>query len=287
MIVLLLAASGTGRVLLDVGRADAAAADHAAPRCWAGCSASSRGCRWSALAIGTALIPPLVALGGANAALAGTGLLLAFVLLFAARPLLRVDRGAQVPVVEISLLRSMALFEALPAPALEGLARALEPLELPAGTVVIREGDGGDRYYAIADGEVEVWRQGRCVARLGRGDGFGEIALLEEIPRTADVTAVTDVRLYALGQGAVRHGRRRLSARGAGRGRDRHARPRGPGAAGAGLAGGYRPRCEDWRMAVSRGRRWSPTTPFKNRRRVFEDWETSYEKCERAPRRTQ
>ena len=147
------------------------------------------GVEMAGLALGSLLIPPLVALGGSKTAILGVGILLPVLAALMARRIVAVDRGAKVPLVEIALLRSLPLFAALPAPELEGLARALEPVELPAGAVVMRMGDEGDRYYAIAAGELDVSRDGATVARLGRGEGFGEIALLREVPRTATVMA--------------------------------------------------------------------------------------------------
>ena len=85
---------------------------------------------------------------------------------------------------------------------METAARSLEPVELPAGTVVIREGEAGDRFYVVADGEVVVWKAGTRVRELGRGDAFGAIALVRAVPRTATVVAKTDVRLDALDQAA-------------------------------------------------------------------------------------
>jgi CRP-like cAMP-binding protein len=69
-----------------------------------------------------------------------------------------------------------------------------------AGQVVIRTGDVGDRFYVVADGQLEVRRERSLVRELSRGDGFGELALLRDVPRTADVVALTPALLHALGK---------------------------------------------------------------------------------------
>jgi CRP-like cAMP-binding protein len=90
------------------------------------------------------------------------------------------------------------MFASLPPPELEGLARRLEPVSAAAREEVVTEGEEGDRYYAIAEGTVEVLENGAPIRTMTRGEGFGEIALLYEVPRTATVRAVTDVQLFAL-----------------------------------------------------------------------------------------
>ena len=114
------------------------------------------------------------------------------------RALLSLDAQAPVPVVQIALLRSTPLFAELPAPALEGVAAALTPAEVPAGEAVIRQGEQGDAYYLIAAGQFDVVQDGRLLRRCGRGEGVGEIALLRAVPRTASVTAHTDTVVYKL-----------------------------------------------------------------------------------------
>jgi len=151
-------------------------------------------------AVGALIAPVLVHVGGATAAVVGVGATLPLLVLLGGRRLLALDASARVPVVEIGLLRSLRLFEALPAPAVEGLARSLVPVTAAAGDVIIRQGEEGDRYYAIATGEVEVLVDEARVNTLARGDGFGEIALLHEGVRTATVVALTDGTLYSLEQ---------------------------------------------------------------------------------------
>ena len=70
------------------------------------------------------------------------------------------------PVVEMARLRALPIFAPLGAPALEALARALEPVEVAAGAAVIREGEAGDRFYLVADGELEVSVGGERISSL-------------------------------------------------------------------------------------------------------------------------
>jgi hypothetical protein len=145
-------------------------------------------------AVGALVAPILVNLGGATAAIVGVGAMLPLLALLGGRRLLVLDAS----VVEIGLLRSLRLFSALPPPELEGLARSLQPVSAAAGEAIVTQGEEGDRYYAIAEGELEVLVDGIRVNTLGRGQGFGEIALLHNVTRTATVAALTQVSLYAL-----------------------------------------------------------------------------------------
>jgi hypothetical protein len=139
-----------------------------------------------------------LALGGVKAALLAPAVIAVLLIGGLWRQLRRIDISATVPQVEIQLLRSISIFAALPAPSLEGMARELEPVTATSGTTVITEGEKGDRFYAVADGELAVTRDNKLVQVVSRGDGFGEIALIRDVPRQASVTAITDSLLYAL-----------------------------------------------------------------------------------------
>ena len=94
------------------------------------------------------------------------------------------------------------LFAPLPAPTIERLARTVEPVVVAAGAVAITEGAIGDRYYLLTDGLANVTIDGANRRQLAPGSSFGEIALLRDVPRTATVTAITDLRLLAVPRNA-------------------------------------------------------------------------------------
>jgi MFS family permease len=150
------------------------------------------------LAIGSLLVGTLVEVGGPRAALIGTAAVGPLTVLLSWRAIAGLDAAARVPIVEISLLRSMPHFRALPTPALEGLAGALRRVTYEDGQVIITQGEEGRTFFAIAEGAVQVSVDGAAVRRLTRPSGIGEIALLRQVPRTATVAAAGPVVLYAL-----------------------------------------------------------------------------------------
>ena len=152
----------------------------------------------SGLALGAILVRVALAVGGLKAALFAPGVIACVLIAGVWRRLRKIDASATIPQVEIQLLRSLPIFAALPPPSLEGIARELEPMTVPSGTVVVKEGDPGDSYYAIGEGELAISRDGELLQTVSRGDGFGEIALIRDVPRQATVTAVTDALLYSL-----------------------------------------------------------------------------------------
>ena len=153
------------------------------------------------LGAGALVAPALERLTGPAVGLALLGGALTVVAATAARPLHRLDARLAAPTRQVALLRATGLFSLLPTLALERLALRLRPVELAAGEVAVRQGEPGDTYLLVEDGVLLVTVDGRLVAELGPGDGFGEVALLRGGFRTATITATTPVRLHAL-QGA-------------------------------------------------------------------------------------
>jgi hypothetical protein len=117
------------------------------------------------------------------------------------RPLRSADDGADVPVVAMSLLHRLPVFAPLPTLALEAVARSAIELPVAAGEVVIHQGDSGDRFYAVADGAFDVVMSAVLMRTVRRGEGFGEVALLADVPRTATVTATQPGHLLAIERG--------------------------------------------------------------------------------------
>src|SRR5262245_30582773 len=159
-------------VLEGVSQAGHAAGSLAAPL-----AVTALGVRWGTIAVGLVLPAAIVI----------------------PRPRIRaIDLAARIPEREVEILRSVDLFAPLRPHTFERIASHLIEVPATAGSVIVREGEAGSRFYVVSDGEVEVTQQGEAVATLGPGDHFGEVALIHHIPRTATVTAKTPTLLLAL-----------------------------------------------------------------------------------------
>ena len=104
--------------------------------------------------------------------------------------------------VDVEVLSRVWLLEGLERQELEPLADAFREHTFPEGATITREGARGARvlaFFIIAEGRASVVVGGERKAELGPGDHFGEIALVHDLPRTATVTAETDLRCFALG----------------------------------------------------------------------------------------
>lgn len=160
------------------------------------------GLAMAGLALGSILVAAIVGIVDLIGAIAVVAALLPLIVVLTWSRLSALDRRSVVPVQALALLRRTAIFGPLSPPQLESVARRAVWLTQPSGTVFIREGDQGDRYYVLASGIVRVDQGGRELRRLDQvGDGFGEIALLRDVPRTATVTAVTEVAVLAVDRG--------------------------------------------------------------------------------------
>lgn len=150
------------------------------------------------VAIGSLITPFVIAVLGIRGALAILGLpAIAFVAL-AWRRLRTIDGSIVHRDREITLLKRVAILRPLPMPAIDTLAANVEYTRVAAGEDVFLQGEPGDRFYVIGDGEADVVGDGRVVSTLSAGDCFGEIALLRNTPRSATVRACTSLGLYSL-----------------------------------------------------------------------------------------
>jgi hypothetical protein len=153
---------------------------------------------WVATGVGAMLAPLLVALLGARGAVLAIGACLPLAVALRWRALSRLEEHAVVPEREFRVLRGLSVFAPLPLATVENLARHVSVRPVEAGDVVVRRGDPGDEFYAVAEGVMDVSDCGGTPPPLQAGDFFGEVALLRDCRRIATVTAREDALLYAL-----------------------------------------------------------------------------------------
>jgi len=99
---------------------------------------------------------------------------------------------------KVELLRKVPLFSKLNKQGLQQVAQIADELDLPAGKEMATEGDRGREFFVLLNGEAEVTKQGSRINTVKKGDFFGEIALVTKMPRTATVTATSDVDVLVI-----------------------------------------------------------------------------------------
>jgi CRP-like cAMP-binding protein len=102
------------------------------------------------------------------------------------------------PESAVTYLMHVPMFKDLPARSLESIARSMRERVYEPGAVIVRQGDPGLGFFLITEGRVEVSHNGHTIRDLGPGEFFGEMALMEERPRSATVTARAQTRCLQL-----------------------------------------------------------------------------------------
>jgi MFS family permease len=149
------------------------------------------------MALGAALMPFLIEVVGFDLALAILGIGITVLVLPWIPRARRLDGALAIP-AGVPLLEAIPMFAPLGPPTIESLARKLQRFQVPAGVVIVQEGQESDRFYVIESGSVKVSHGDRVIRQEGAGDFFGEIGLLRDVPRTATVTAESDAVLQVL-----------------------------------------------------------------------------------------
>jgi CRP/FNR family transcriptional regulator, cyclic AMP receptor protein len=99
---------------------------------------------------------------------------------------------------KMELLKKVPLFSKLDKKGLQDVAHIADELDLPAGKEMATEGDRGREFFILVKGEAEVTKDGTRINTMKEGDFFGEIALVTKMPRTATVTATSDVDVLVI-----------------------------------------------------------------------------------------
>jgi len=186
--IVLLGLVGVGNALIDVGGFTILArmTDEAVlARMFAGFEAILT----LGVALGGLLAPVLIEGLGPRQALVVVGLLTPAALAASWTTLRRLDGRMRVRDADIEILRTVPMLAVLPAATIEQLGAGLDHAQFAPGQMVFAQGDAGDRFYVVESGRADVVRDGGVVNTLGRGAGFGEIALLDDRPRTATILA--------------------------------------------------------------------------------------------------